>query len=401
MPDAFDPFDPVTFLEDAVATPSDETPEAMRDLLVETLAAQGVEAAVDRAGNVLASRGDGSPHYVLNTHLDTVPPHVPFERTDSPPDGVGDAGGVVTATGSDVIRGRGACDAKAPLAALLAAFLRADPDGRLTLAVTPDEEALSTGAHALVTREDSPLADADGVVVGEPTGLDVCTAARGRYEATVTVEGRPAHAANPRSGANAIRAAAPVIQAIEEFDRRRGTTAHDQLGRPTLTITGVEGGEASNRVPASCRLTVDRRPVPPETETEFRDGLADHLGEWVGDPFDVGVSLTDRPTPFLSAFATDRDDPLVRTLAGAARATAATAAGDTADGSPRTAGEVRAFGAATEAAYFADLAPTVVFGPGTLADAAGAVAHAEREYVHVDDVRRAAGALSAALEDPV
>jgi len=42
-----------------------------------------------------------------------------------------------------------------------------------------------------------------------------------------------------------------------------------------------------------------------------------------------------------------------------------------------------------------------VFGPGTLADAAGAVAHAEREYVHVDDVRRAAGALSAALEDPV
>ncbi len=397
MPDALDP---VTFLEAAVATPSDETPEAMRDLLVGTLSEHDVAASVDAAGNVLASRGDGHPHYVLNTHLDTVPPHVPFERTDSPPDGVGDAGSVVTATGSDVIRGRGSCDAKGPLAAMLSAFLAATPDGRLTLVVTPDEEALSTGAHALVTREDSPLHDADGVVVGEPTGLDVCTAARGRYEATVTVSGTPAHAADPRAGANAIRAAAPAIQAIEEFDRRRGTTAHDQLGRPTLTVTGVEGGEATNRVPASCRLTVDRRPVPPETETEFRDGLADHLREWVGEPFEVSVSLADRPTPFLSAFATDAANPLVAALSAAARETATGTDAETADGSPRTAGEVRAFGAATEAAYFADLAPTVVFGPGDLADAAGAVAHAEREYVRVDEVRRAARALRRALDDP-
>jgi acetylornithine deacetylase/succinyl-diaminopimelate desuccinylase-like protein len=395
-------FDLIQFLAEAVATPSHEDPTAMREFLVETLAEYGHDATVDEAGNVLATRGRGDPHYVLNTHLDTVPPHVPYDRTDSPPAGVADAGEVVAATGTDVIRGRGACDAKGPLAALLAAFLGADPDGRLTLTVTPDEERLSTGAHHLVERDDSPLASADGVIVGEPTGLDVCTAARGRYEATVTIGGEPGHAADPHAGANAVRAAAPVIQAIEEFDRETGTPSHDQLGPPTLTITGIEGGEATNRTPATCRLTIDRRPVPPETAAAFRDGLESHLREWIGDPFDVTVSLVERPTPFLSAFATDSGESLVRTLSGAARAE--TAVGSDADASAVRldgAGDVRPFGAATEAAYFADVAPTVVFGPGDLADAAGAVAHAEREYVRVAEARAAARILETALKDLV
>jgi len=50
----------------------------------------------------------------------------------------------------------------------------------------------------------------DGFLVGEPTGLDVCTAARGQYEGTITITGAAAHAATPESGANAIRAVAPV-----------------------------------------------------------------------------------------------------------------------------------------------------------------------------------------------
>jgi acetylornithine deacetylase len=388
-------FDPIDFLERAVATPSHDDPGAMRELLVETLAAADADPTVDDAGTVLASRGRGDPHLVVNTHLDTVAPHVPLARTAEPPGPGGDDGPVPTAADGDVLRGRGACDAKGPLAAIVAAFLAADPAGRLTLAVTPDEELLSTGAHALVERDDSPLATADGVIVGEPTGLDVCTAARGRYEATVELRGEPAHAASD-AGANAVGAAATAIRAIERYDEVAGTAAHDQLGAPSLTVTGIDGGEASNRTPATCRLTVDRRPVPPETAAEFRDGLAAHLRERVGDRFEVDVTLADRPTPFLSAFATDPDEPLVGRLAAAARdaATAGDADAPTAD---VDAGEVRPFGAATEAAYFADLAPTVVFGPGDLADDLGAVAHAEREYVRAAAVRAATRALTRAL----
>mgnify|MGYP000327280194 CR=1 FL=1 len=391
-------FDPIEFLEIAVTTPSNDDPAAMRDLLVETLAAAGADPRVDDAGNVLADRGRGAPHLVLNTHLDTVSPHVPAERTAGPPGSPDDDSGGAAATtdpDGDVLRGRGACDAKGPLAAMVSAFLDADPAGRLTLAVTPDEETLSTGAHALVTRDDSPLAGADGVIVGEPTGLDICTAARGRYEATVTLRGAAAHAASD-AGANAVGAAATAIRAIERYDDAAGTAAHEQLGAPSLTVTGIDGGEATNRTPATCRLTVDRRPVPPETAAGFRDGLATHLRERVGEAFDVDVTLTDRPTPFLSAFATDPDDPLVERLATAARESAADAGSGPAtdDG---TAGEVRPFGAATEAASFADLAPTVVFGPGDLADSVGAVAHAEREYVRLPAVRAAARALTRAL----
>jgi acetylornithine deacetylase len=361
-------FEPVDFLERAVRTPSAEDVSEMRSLLTGTLADRGVDPVVDDAGNTLATKGAGEPHLVLNTHIDTVTPHVPFERD----------GGVV--------RGRGSCDAKGPLAAILAAFLSADPDaGRVTLAVTPDEERYSTGADALDLRVldgvDDPRGDA--YVVGEPTDLGVCTAARGRFEATVHLRGRNAHAAEPASGTNAVAAAEGALRAVRSFDD--GRDPHPDLGAPTLTPTVIEGGNATNQVPADCALTVDRRSVPPESAAAFRSGLEADVRDAVPDDVGVEVALTDRPTPFLEAFATDSDAAVVAALS--------TAVEDATGGDD---GAVRPFGAATEASYFAP-APTVVFGPGVLADDEGPVAHADREYVHVADVERAARALATAV----
>lgn len=344
----------------------------MRDLLVETLAERGEEPSVDGAGNVVASKGSGSPHVVLNTHVDTVSPHVPFER-----DG-------------DVLRGRGSCDAKGPLAALLSAFLAADPEpdgGRLTLAVTPDEERHSTGAAALTGRRDSdsPPLDGDYYVVGEPTGLDVCTAAKGRFEGTLRLTGVNAHAAEADSGVNAVAALEAALAAIRRFDE--GRDPHPQLGAPSLVPTVVEGGGASNQVPADCRLVLDRRSVPPETATTFADSLASAVRRRLPDEVGVEFSLTERETPFLEAFATDPGEPLVEMLAAAA--------GRAGDGSG---GDVRPFTAATEASYFSP-APTVVFGPGVLADEAGPVAHADREYVRVSEVEAAAAAVRELLSE--
>ncbi|QLH81818.1 M20 family metallopeptidase [Halosimplex pelagicum] len=368
-------FDALEFHERAVRTESHESVDEMRGLLVETLEGNGADPVVDDAGNTLATRtgegyqpgdeakssSDEGCHLVLNTHIDTVPPHVPFaEREDGA-----------------VVEGRGACDAKGPLAALVDAFLSAGvgEGNRLTLAITPDEETVQTGAAHL-----AGSLDADGFVVGEPTGLDVCNAARGQYEGAVTVTGTAAHAATPGSGANAIRAVAPLLQAMETYDEERGPEAHESLGRPTLTPTVIDGGEASNQVPEECALTFDRRPVPPETPGEFEAGLETHLSEWVPSGMDLDVALSPRETPFLAAFATDPDEPLVEALASA------------------SGGGVRPFGAATEASYFAEHAPTVVFGPGDLADDEGAVAHSEREYVRRDEVGAAARAVRDAVD---
>jgi len=357
-------FDVRDFHEAAVRTPSHESVAAMRSLLVETLEDAGVNARVDEGGNVVARRGvgenpDDGSHLLLNTHLDTVPPHVPYER-----DG-------------DVIRGRGACDAKGSLAAMVGAFLRAAPgDGRVTLAITPDEETTQTGAAHLAETLDA----FDAAVVGEPTGLDVCYAARGQFEGRITLRGESAHASDPSDGVNAMRAVGPTIEAMDRYDDDHGPGEHDTLGSPTLTPTMVEGGEAPNQIPAEVTITFDRRSVPPERSEAFPASLQTHLQESVPEEIEVDVSLVRPDTPFPEAFETDPDARIVEVLQEV------------------SGGDVRPFGAATEAAQFAASAPTVVFGPGVLSDDEGPVAHSPREYVDRRDVRRASEVLTEAIE---
>ncbi|QAU12641.1 M20/M25/M40 family metallo-hydrolase [Halorubrum sp. BOL3-1] len=387
-------FDPVSFLEDAVRIPSHESVDEMHEFVVDLLGRHGADPAVVGGGCVLAEKRspapETGPHLVLNTHLDTVTPHVPFERSEARAD---ERAAASSDGGGDAIRGRGACDAKGPLAALLSGFLAADPDrGRVTLALTPDEEALSLGAAAL-TGKLSGTEDrlgGDLYLVGEPTGLDVCTAAKGRFQATVELSGTAAHAAE-FAGANAVAAAEDALAAVRMFDE--GADAHPQLGPPKLTPTVVEGGSATNQVPADCAITVDRRSVPPETAAEFRSSLADAVRSSLSADrdIDVAVALTDRESPFLEAFATDPDHELAGTVADASQA-----AGEAVGLPSDRGGDVRPFGAATEASYFAP-APTVVFGPGDLADDSGAVAHAKREYVRVREVEAAATAVERAV----
>ncbi|AHF98901.1 succinyl-diaminopimelate desuccinylase [Halostagnicola larsenii XH-48] len=365
-------FDIAQFHADAVRTPSHKDVSEMRDLLCETLRDAGIEPTVDDYGNVLASRGaveqgeadrtDGDgPHIVLNTHIDTVAPHVPYER-----DG-------------DIVRGRGACDAKGPLTALLAAFVGVEPTaGKLTLAITTDEETLMTGAAGL---QETLAPSADGFIVGEPTGLDVCIAARGQCEGTITLEGESGHAAKVPAERNAIFGLETVLEALRSYDDEAEPDADATLGEPKLTATMLEAGEAPNRVPERCRLTFDRRSVPPETSDSFRAALEAHLTDRVREDLQVSVSLIRPDTPFPKPFVTDSDDVLVRTLREA------------------SGGGVRSFGAATEAGFFAADAPTVVFGPGVLEDDEGGVAHAEREYVRLSDIERAAAATCETLEN--
>ncbi|MDQ2071596.1 M20 family metallopeptidase [Haloarcula sp. NS06] len=370
-------FDIPSFHRRAVETRSDEHVDDIRSLLVDTLEDAGEYPEIDDLGNVVASRGDDDgTHILLNTHIDTVPPNLPYERRTEPPgpdetvDGTGGDGD------GDIVCGRGACDAKGPLAALLDAFLTVAPDdGRVTLAISTDEETTQTGGAHL-----ADTIDADGYIVGEPTGLDVCTAARGQFEGTVTIHGESAHAADPGSGHNAIRAATPILQAMESYDEKKGPGEHETLGYPILTPSMVEGGEATNQVPAECAITFDRRSVPPETSESFCADLQAHLEQWLPKSMGLTVDLIRPDTPFPEAFATDTDAELVRTLQEA------------------SGGAVRQFGAATEASYFATNGPTVVFGPGDLSDETGAIAHSKREYVRLSEVRTAARAVRETVE---
>jgi len=357
----------------------------MREFVVETLDQFGAESEVVAGGCVLAKKysdapGEG-PHLVLNTHLDTVTPHVPFERgeahEDERADSVSDDGP------GDVIRGRGACDAKGPLAALLSGFLAADPErGRITLALT------RTRSRCRSVRQRSP-----GARPGPKTGSTATC--------SWSVSRRVSTPAPPQRGGFrgpwSCREPPPTPRSSRERTQSRPPRARSRRSGPSTTAPTNTRSSArrSSRRPSSraaaqrirCPRTVRSPPidgVSPGDSGGFRSSLADAVRESTPKDIGVAVALTDRESPFFEAFSTDPDHELVGAVANAARI-AADSTGILAD----RGGAVRPFGAATEASYFAP-APTVVFGPGDLADNAGAVAHAEREYVRVREVEAAA-----------
>ena len=95
----------------------------------------------------------------------------------------------------------------------------------------------------------------------------------------------------------------------------------------------------------------------------------------------VTVSLPERETPFLGPFSTPEDTKLVecfKQISGK---------------------KTRPFTAASEASYFSLMAPTVIFGPGSLNDSTGAVAHSSREYVSISEVKEAAQILTTLLSE--
>ena len=336
-------FNQLEFLRQSIKIDSTKQAERMRKFLTKTLEEHGFQPNVDDAGNVICSRGDGGSHLVLNTHIDTVTPHISFEETE------------------DRIKGRGSCDAKGPLSAFLKAFIEADIDGKLTLAVTPDEETTLQASKKLDL-------EADAFLVGEPTDLDPCIAARGWTKVEITLEGEAAHASEPEKGVSTIKAASEAIQSLETFEQGY-SYENDLLPDPDLSATIIEGGEAENQVPARCTVTVDRRIVPPETPEEFKSKMIQHLEKEVSTDADIQVHLPEETEP-LSAFETNSEAEIVKII------------------KQETGNDTRIFDAATEASRF-NKSDVVIFGPGVLADEKGGVAHSTREYVEKQKVEKA------------
>lgn len=345
-------FKEIEFLRNAVKTPSHDSVGDFRDLIRRVCEDHGINVEVDSAGNLVASKGSGRPHLVLNSHMDTVTPYIEFREDE------------------EKIYGRGACDAKASVATFLKALIQSDiQNGRLSIALTPDEE---TESRAVGELDLNP----DAVIVGEPTGLDVCNASRGRFEVEITVEGKKAHAAEPDSGVNAVSEASKIISVLKKFD---SGNSDEQLGRPTLTPTIVSGGEASNVVPDTCKVRIDRRSVPGESMSEFIERLNMFIGN-IDTQADVTVGRAANNSPLLGAFRTEIGTELIQLL------------------NKEADGGLRPFSAVCEASYFAPELPTAVFGPGKLKDEEGGVAHSMREYVHKEEVKKAGEAVTSLTE---
>jgi succinyl-diaminopimelate desuccinylase len=278
------------------------------------------------------------------------------------------------------LHGRGACDTKGSVAAMLTALCElAESKNRpreteIIFAGLIDEEHAQAGSRAFVRSsafrrfgETSDRLKAELqtalAIVGEPTRLQVVTAHKGSLWLQLATHGRAAHGATPHLGKNAVHQMARIVDALEtDYAAQLRKRKHPLLGTATVNVGTIAGGTQPNIVPDGCTISIDRRTLPGETEVSVRREIASLLKV-------NKLSATITSAKLAPALALETDDrlPLVRDFL-------------------RSVGQARPAGVD----YFCDAAvlsasgiPSVVFGPGDIAQA-----HTADEWISLAGLER-------------
>jgi len=197
-------------------------------------AVERMEVSPDRF-NVLATWG--TPVVTLSTHMDTVPPFFPSSEDD------------------EFIRGRGACDTKGIIAAMISAAenLLAAGTRNFGLLFVVGEEKDSLGALCAAKNPRG----SKFVINGEPTENKLALGSKGALRYVLTARGRLAHSAYPELGESAIEKLLDVLA-----DVRRLLLPRDSLfGKSTLNIGTISGGRAPNVIADEARADLMFRTV--------------------------------------------------------------------------------------------------------------------------------------------
>ncbi|WP_127490251.1 M20 family metallopeptidase [Paenibacillus ehimensis] len=277
--------------------------------------------------------------------------------------------------------GRGACDTKASLAAMLAAIEwfagnGVKPPVPVHLAATVDEEVNYLGVLDVLEAGHAYAA----AIVGEPTGLQAVVAHKGVVRCEIETVGVSAHSSKPEEGVNAINGMMKVVAHIEgAMQTRLRSAAHPLVGPPTLAVTQIQGGVAPNTIPERCRIRIDRRTIPGEDSEQVWRDIRAEMAQLAAE--NGGVNVIVHP-PFVLDYAmeTSPDSEIVRLVASAA-------AGKI--------GEVRPLGVpyGTDASKLARAGiPSVVFGPGSIEQA-----HTKDEWVELKQVVLAAEIIAGTM----
>jgi acetylornithine deacetylase len=295
---------------------------------------------------------------ILEAHQDTVP----IENMTIDP--------FAASIENGRLYGRGACDIKGGMTAMLTAFARVareKPKGaaNVIMACSVDEEHTFLGAQRL-----PEIVKGDFAVVAEPTLLNIVHAHKGICRWHVTTTGRACHSSSPEQGVNAIFLMGRLLVAIERFaETLRSSRTDSLLGPPTLSIGRIEGGVSVNTVPDRCRVDVDRRIIPGEEPRDAPAQFAAFVREQPGIDFPFECS---EPWIQKGALSPRGSEELVSLLGSAI---------DSVVGSHR----VMAVPYGTDAPAFADVGiPTVIFGPGDIAKA-----HTCDEWIPLNEVEQA------------
>ncbi len=314
---------------------------------------------------VLEGRQPG-PSLMFCGHLDTVG----IEGMDAPFDPV---------ERNERIYGRGSLDMKGGVAAMIdaarVAVARGFSRGRLVVAAVVDEEYASIGADALVTGW-----TADAAVVTEPTDLQIAVGHKGFAWIEVETRGVAAHGSRPADGVDAIARMGRLLSRLERLDRDlQERPPHPLLGTASLHASTIRGGREWSSYPDRCRLEMERRTVPGETDAGAAEEVAALIAELrESDPsFDASSRLVFGRPPYEIPRTHALVERMWRIVAEA--------------GLPAT--QLAGMSFWTDAAVLGSAGiPSLLFGPG------GAGLHSTEEYVRIADVLSCRDVLAALID---
>ncbi len=223
----------------------------------------------DKAVNVIGIlRGSGNGQsLLLNGHMDTVSSRnmsiEPLQPTFA--DGK--------------VYGRGSCDMKGSLAAMIAAVQAIQQagvalDGDVILTFVADEEYKSIGTEHLVK-----TLKADAAIVCEPSDLDMVVTHKGFAWVKVELFGKEANGSRPHEGVDAIVKAGKFLVELERLSARLREKQHPILGSPSVHASLISGGTELSTYPDYCAVEIERRTIPGETVADVEREMQEMLGK--------------------------------------------------------------------------------------------------------------------------
>lgn len=360
--------------------------QVLSDFVESKLHHMGMNTKRDEFGNLYGEYcfSDSGPVILFNTHLDNVPVGDGWTRD---PFGAEQENGI--------LYGRGACDPKGAMAAMLTAaetVIREHEAGRSGSGEkTADESSPFCGTLIFMgaaCEEISPPVEkgtwkavqagyvrADMAICGEPTDNIPCIGEFGKMEYEITTYGKPAHASAPERGVNAIIHMAKILTALEERVERRWSDLLSRRG--TLNVGMIAGGVQVNIVPELAKASVERRLVPGQTAegslAEMRHICDSLRGEIPDLHYEIQVVGEG------NAAVISETEPVAQLMAQSV---------ETVTGNRPA---PKGFVAHADADWLITHGniPTVIYGPGALSDA-----HTNHEQVKTADVSEAAAVLT-------
>jgi acetylornithine deacetylase len=279
----------------------------IRDVVKPELEQAGLHPAIDKMGNlILRLRGRSSEgrlllvSYAMCAAPSTMQNPYSGEVIDGAP----------YQLAGQCVWGRGACEQKGSLAAMMAAvrFLgmnKVELPSDLYFVVSTAGE---TGKHdSLAYVLDHGSVDADWCIIDGPPEIQLGN--KGRVDVLVTVKGKQAHSSRPWDGINAIEGAMQVLERLKPLMPFPEERSHPDLGDVSLTTNAIESfPKATHTIQSECRIMFDRRLLPGDDPAKAIQQIKDAIGAI--DPFEIEVS----PRDFMYPSEVKRDAEVVQVL---------------------------------------------------------------------------------------